>query len=617
MLKVAKAAKRLYSLSIMAKQVENKEQVPVDQPPVDVELPLPQQPIVDKPSPEAKKPLIGAGHWQRFRNWYVGHKKWSIPLSILLLLLILLAVPLTRYKVAGLVLKKDFTLLVSDLTTNTPVSGASVSTGSISALTDGNGKAKLRLSVGHHNVTISKKYYQDRSAKVLVPILGQKAIPTIAAQATGRQVKITVKNSVSKKALENVDINVSDITAKTDKNGQALVVLPAGVASQKAKLSLANYNDAEVTVKVSDTKVEENDLSLTPAGKIYFLSKLSGKIDVVKSNLDGTQRETVLGGTGREDNQSTVLLASRDWKYLALLSRRDSDLAKLYLIETSTDKVTAVDEGNANFELIGWADNYFVYLVNRLGYQQWQPKASALKSYNAPAKKIAILDETDAQGSNNNNANYENFNDAYIVGSKVVFSKSWYGDYSDSASLEDNQLAIFSINVSGGTRSTHKTFGYAAFESTYLQSFPNNPDQIYYQVVEKSGQPKFFAWANGQVSEKAEIKKDFDNYLSSGYNTYLISPSGSATFWSESRDGKNSLFTGGADGVSSKQIATLSDYQTYGWYSGDYLLVSKNGSELYIFGSDGIKKDSEALKVTDYHKPALSYPAYGGGYGGI
>ncbi len=602
----------------MAEQVEKPEPVPVDQPPVDVELPLPQQPVANKPAPEAKKPkLIGAGHWQRFRGWCIGHKKWSIPLSILVLLLVLLAVPLTRYKVAGLVLKKDFTVQVNDSTTNTPVSGANVSAGSISALTDGNGKANLRLSVGHHSVSISKKYYQDSSAKILVPILGQKTTPTIAAQATGRQVKITVKNSISKKTIENVDIKVSDITAKTDKDGKALIVLPAGVSNQEAKLSLANYNDAEVTVKVSDAKVEENDFSLTPAGKIYFLSKLSGKIDVIKSNLDGTKRETVLAGTGREDNYSTVLLASRDWKYLALLSRRDSDLAKLYLIETSTDKVTAVDEGNANFELIGWADNNFVYLVNRLGYQQWQPKANALKSYNAAAKKINLLEETEAQGSNNTDANYENFNDVYIVGSKVVFSKSWYSNYSDSAGLEDNQLAIFSINVSGGTRSTHKTFSYATSESTYIYSFPYRPDQIYYQAIEKSGEPKYFVYANGQVSEKAEVKKDFDNYLSSGYNTYLISPLANATFWSESRDGKNSLFIGDGVGSGSKQIATLSDYQTYGWYSEDYLLVSKNGSELYIFGSDGIKKDSDALKVTDYHKPSLSYPAYGGGYGGI
>ena len=77
------------------------------------------------------------------------------------------------------------------------------------------------------------------------------------------------------------------------------------------------------------------------------------------------------------------------------------------------------------------------------------------------------------------------------------------------------------------------------------------------------------------------------------------------------------MFIGDNDGGSSKQIAKLSDYQAYGWFSENYLLVSKNGSELYILGTDGIAKDADALKITDYHKPSFSFPGYGGGYGGL
>ncbi len=599
-------------------------ETPGQPPEVEAELPLPEATSKSEKKSEVKpaeKPnsSSSSSRWQRFRGWYLAHKKWSIPLSVLTALLLLLAIPATRYPLAGLALKKDFTLQVTDQATNTPVSGANVSSGSTNVLTDGNGKANLRLAVGRHSVSIVKKYYQDRQADILVPILGQKTLPVITAQATGRQVKITVKNVVSGKSLPDVNIKVLDITAKTDKDGKALIVLPAGIATQKATLALGGYNNADVNIKVSDVVVAENNFTIAPAGKVYFLSKLSGKIDVVKSNLDGTGRETVLAGTGREDNQNTVLLASRDWKYLALLSRRDSDLAKLYMIETGSDKVTAVDEGNANFSLIGWSDSNFVYQVDRLGYQLWQPKAHVLKSYSAVNKKIITLDETDAQGSSNLNYNYENFSGVYVIGQRVVFAKSWYSTYSDNASLSDNQLGIYSISLTGtGGRSTHKTFGYATNQSTYLQSFPYKPDQVDYQVVEKSSDPKYFVYADGQVSEKPSIKADFDNYLNgSQFSTYLASPSDNSTFWSESRDGKNSLFVGDATGGNAKQVATLSDYQTYGWYSEDYLLVSKNGSELYILASDGIKKDSDALKITDYHKPVINYLGYGGGYGGL
>ena len=603
---------------------DNEKPAETPPPEIEAELPLPQAATEPEKEPEVEpaekpKPVDGLSHWQRFHGWYLARKKWSIPLSVLAAVLLLLAIPVTRYPLAGLALKKNFALQVTDQTTNTPVSGATISSGNVSVLTDGNGRARLRLAVGRHSVTVAKKYYQDRQANVLVPILGQKTPPVIAVQATGRQVKVTVKNVVSGKSLPDVDIKVLDITAKTDKDGKALIVLPAGVAAQKATLALSGYNDADVSVKVSDTAVAENNFTITPAGKVYFLSKLSGKIDVVKSNLDGSARETVLAGTGKEDNQNTVLLASRDWKYSALLSRRDSDLAKLYIVETSSDKVTAVDEGNATFSLIGWSDANFVYQVDRIGYQPWQPKAQALKSYNTTNKNIVVLDETDAQGSNNFDYDYENYSDVYIVSQRVVFVKSWYSAYSLNYSLGDNQLGIYSISATGtGGRSTHKTFGYAPNQSTYLQSFPYKPDQVDYQVVEKSGDPKYFVYSGGQVVEKPSIKIDFDNYLNgSQYNTYLASPSGNSTFWSEPRDGKNSLFVGDVAGGNAKQIATLSDYQTYGWYGEDYLLASKNGSELYILASDGIKKDSDALKITDYHKPVLSYPGYGGGYGGL
>src|SRR5258708_5801286 len=115
------------------------------------------------------------------------------------------------------------------------------------------------------------------------------------------------------------------------------------------------------------------------------------------------------------------------------------------MIETVSDKVTAIDEGNATFSLIGWSDTNFVYQVDRSGYQLWQPKAEALKSYSSITKKIAILDETDAQGTNNFDYNYERFNGVYIVGQRVVYGKSWFSTYSVNASLSDNQMGIYSI----------------------------------------------------------------------------------------------------------------------------------------------------------------------------
>lgn len=579
----------------------------------------PEENTLEDTDKNVSKDETKSSRLSRLKSWYFKNPKHSIGLSLLALLVLVFAIPFSRYQVVGLVIKKDYNVVINDATSNTPVSGATVSYGSVNAQTDGNGKARLHLSVGPKKLSIAKKYYQDTTVKVTVPILGQKTTPIILFTATGRQVKVNVTNLINKQKLAGVNIKVADIDAKTDKDGSAVIVLPVGNTSQAAVISADGYNDASVTITVSDSKIAENNYNLTPVGKIYFLSKLSGKIDVVKTNLDGTQRETAFGGTGREDDQNTVLLASRDWKYLALLSRRDSDFAKLYIMQTSDDSVTAIDEGNADFSLIGWSDNDFVYQVNRIGYQLWQPKAHAIKSYNVLSNKTVILDETDAQGTSDYDYNYEIFTGINIVGQKVVYSKSWYETYYSSASLTDNQMGIYGIAASGGGgRSTYKTFSYSQNESTYLQSYLAKPDQVDYQVVEKGAEPKYFVYSSGQVTEKVSIKDEFDQYLNgAGYFTYLISPSSELTYWSESRDGKNSLFVGNALAENAKTIATLSDLQTYGWFGDDYLLASKKGSELYILSVGGIKKDVDAIKITDYHKPVVNYYGYGGGYGGI
>jgi hypothetical protein len=49
-------------------------------------------------------------------------------------------------------------------------------------------------------------------------------------------------------------------------------------------------------------------------------------------------------------------------------------------------------------------------------------------------------------------------------------------------------------------------------------------------------------------------------------------------------------------GGSKKTIAELSDYAAYGWHSDKYLLVTKNGSELYIMDVKG----SQPLKITNF-----------------
>src|SRR5690606_15271214 len=132
----------------------------------------------------------------------------------------------------------------------------------------------------------------------------------------------------------------------------------------EAILSKDGFNDTKVKIKVPARDAKDDDrtfaYTLTPTGKIYFLSKRTGKVDVMKCNLDGTDQAVVLAGTGSEDQDDTQLLASTDWKYLALKSRREGKYSKIYIINTQDDKLITADEGEASFQSYGWIDHNFV-----------------------------------------------------------------------------------------------------------------------------------------------------------------------------------------------------------------------------------------------------------------
>lgn len=590
------------------------EETPIQTPPTSEAPNLPEIPA-EEHSPTPKTPDSDKSRFQKLKNWYTSRKKWTIPASVLVFLLVLAGIPFTRYALAGTVVKRDLSVNVIDASAGTPVSGARVSVGSANALTDGTGKAILRnIKTGPHNVILTKKYYKDKTAKVLVPILIKKDAPAIQLTATGRQVKIRVANVISQQPLSNVDIKVADISAKTDKSGSATVVLPVGTKEQKARLSLKDYIDASVSVKISDGKIQENKFSLTPAGRIYFLSKLSGKIDVIKTNLDGTDRKTVLPGTGNEQDQGTVLLASRDWKYLALLSRRAGNSAALYLIDTSNDNLSTIDEGSADFSLNGWAGDNFIYTVTRNNVQLWQANRQALKSFNAPTKKLTILEQTTASGSGQSDYLSELIGAVYAYNDQIFFIKNWTASYTKPESIAGKQATFNSVKSDGSAKKAIRSFGMAAGTTAIdvtLEQRVESPNSIDLKFSD-GAKDNFYVYANGQVKDQPNTTADA--FYSAAYPTYLQSPSGELTFWSDERDGKNTLFTGDPSGQAAKQIASLSDYKPYGWYSDNYLLVSKNSSELYIMPKGGSR---QPVKISDYHKPALTYSGYGGGYGGL
>jgi hypothetical protein len=542
---------------------------------------------------------------------YWARKKWAIPVTVVALIVLLLGVPLTRYPILGLALKKDVPVTVMDSVTNQPVTAAAVSVDGKSVQTDNHGRAVLKLKVGKHLVKITKKYYKDYNRSVFVGITGN---PTVNAGpvATGRQVPITVTDYISGKPLENAVITASGSSAKTDKNGKTTLVLAAKGTDTKATITLNGYNDTPVNVLITSREVTTNHFAITATGKLYFLSNLSGKIDIVKTDLDGKNRKTVLAGTGTEDTNSTALLASRDWKYLALLSKRDGKQG-VYLINTSNDQTTNIDGGSdtASFTLVGWSNDTFVYEVTRSNISSWQSGGTSIKSYDATSGKLYNIDQTTGTGTGYYDYDNTSFGPVSLLSNELVYAKNLGS--SGVGKLDGKSASLVSVHPDGSSKKSVKDFPVPAGTTYYfsINTSQYEPNSVYLQVYDNNNTATYYEYEDGSVTQKSDVTDDTFN---KSYPTYLISPSGKSAFWSEVRDNKNALFVGTSSGGSGKQIATLSQYTPYGWYSDNYILVSKNGSELYVMPADGSK---QPVKTSDYYKPQLTYKGYGGGYGGL
>ncbi|HZM64621.1 MAG TPA: hypothetical protein VFB59_05795 [Candidatus Saccharimonadales bacterium] len=549
----------------------------------------------------------GQNWFARCWHWALGHKLVSIPLAVVLLLGILVAVPWTRFKLASMALKQNFQIVIVDAETQKPVSSALITINGNTAETSGEGLATVRTKVGYTTVDVSKKYYHGAANKTVVPIGKQKSPLKIELKADGRPVPVTVLNSISGKPIADATITVDETQAKTGQEGKTVVVLPADKKDAVATIKADGYNETTATLTVTTDEIETNTFKLTPAGKIYFMSNASGKIDLVKSNLDGTDRQTVLAGTGKEDKYNTVLVASRDWKYIALLSKRDGgEYAKLFLIETGSDKVTVMDEGDASFGLYGWSDDSFVYKVYRQKLNIWQPKREALKSYNAPGKKITTLSETDAVGSHQYDAAYESLT-AYILDDEIVYTKNWQSGYYSSA-LNGKKATFNRIHADGGHKENIKTFN----DDTYVETRTGDFGEIKI-LYEEAGAAKVDVYRHGNLAVGASKSEEF---YEEAYPLYSVSPSGKKTLWSDYRDGKNIFFVGDENGENGKEVGRSEDFTIYGWFTDDYILVTRKGSELRIMPSDNTEGIDKAAKISDYYKPDYENRGFGYGYGG-
>ncbi len=497
--------------------------------------------------------------------------KWFY-VGLAVVLIAIFSVPDTRYLILGAFIKKDYKLTVVDSVTNIPVSDVAIKVGKQNYSTNASGQAVLKLNLGSHEFSLSKKYYALDSGHIFVGFSSQEST-TVKLSATGRPVEITVINKLSNRPLAGVNINIVGTSATTNSVGQAQLVLPTKKASYDATITANSFNALTTPIQVT-TNMNANVISLVPAGSIFYLSNTTGTINVIKANLDGSDPVVELAGTGQE-TPSTTLLPSPDWKYLVLEAERTGSQPELYVINTSNGNITEFDSAADSFKLIGWSNDEFIYDEIASSQDPSTFGREEIKSYNAASGQLNTIDEDQVLGSSPSYA-YQSFANFELLPNLLIYTTSWssVGSYDVSSSND----TIRGVEPNGVNKKDYTSF--QASTTGAMNIVQNTPQSLYISVVNSStNQTSYYTYTNGAVSSVSISASSF----STSYPTYFISPAGTATLWNSQN---NQIYIGNQNGQNGKRLIVPSGFSAYGWYDNIYVLLEKNG-QLYIAPATG------------------------------
>lgn len=528
----------------------------------------------------------------------------------LLIVIIVFVIPSSRYAIMGVFVKKDVNVTVVSDVTGKPVSDAWVAIGEYGGYTDANGEVNVKnVAVGDYVMSSDKKYFESSVKKNYnVPISGKTKSVQLTLHPLGRSVNIALKNKVDLTAVPNAKIALGGTTAIADQKGYATAILKANdidiVGKVMGKIEAPGYEVNQFEFNNEDADNQALNIGMTPSDNLYYISRYTGNVDVMATKLDGSNKQVVLGGTGKESDADTQAIGSKDWQYLALVSKRDNSAPKLYGIRTSDKKLTTIEGSNVQYDLVGWIGHKLIYYTHA-GGSNWNKKQNALKSYNADTGESITIDETDAAGSNQNDYASEQFTVAVIMNDKIVYGKYWnYGPAPNEP--EKNQLRLLSVDATGNNKNRIKESVASPGSSVGLKL--ESPNSL---VVSWSGE--YYRYDGKNIILDKEIN---DASYKTPAVRYIPSPDGKKWLWSEGPAGKQVVKVGTLNEKEEPHVVGIGNFSAYGWVTDNYIILSRGDNEIFALADDGVfSAQVLPLRTTEYQKPTVKNPNYGTIYG--
>lgn len=304
----------------------------------------------------------------------------------------------------------------------------------------------------------------------------------LSLTAVGMPVSFKVMNWLSGKPIPGGKFQVGDVKAASDEAGLVTLKVPP---SDSKKVSVQSLLESAFINKTFDIQLEAAEaptIEFVPAGKDYFLSNRNGALGVYSANLDGSDVQIVVPGTGREI-LSTLLTISPDGTYGVLASSRDgaksegAPLQRLYLIDLTTKRLTQIDEGRAFTFFAEWTGDTLVYVRQNVGGSS--ATQVSLRSLTVSGGKTADVE-----------ANVSAFHSVITGYQQVVFNETILikGD------PQATQQKLISVDLRNGSRTE-----LAQNTTTIVQTdfdtvaFQLSPDQSWHELNLNTGKRKTIA----------------------------------------------------------------------------------------------------------------------------
>lgn len=427
----------------------------------------------------------------------------TIAVAAVLLAVIVFVAPIRAMVLNTVGVRSSIMVHVYDGATNLPLENAVVQVDNKSTKTDSNGQAKIAgVHLGKKTVKISKLAFAATTKNVN---LGMRIIDIgdVTLKSVGTQLTFVFTDYLSGKPIKDVAITSGESTAKSDKNGKAVITLqPDRAKDSKITTSKDGYRTDELSAPIDLTAKTSH--KLVPAAHAIFVSKESGKYDVYKMYLDGKDRSVLLAGTGLE-NQSIATLPSPSGDMVAVASTRDdkrnSDgylLTALNVIDVASGNRTDIEYAE-QITLLGWDGSTLVY-------QQTVAGASAA---NPSRQKIIAYDTSSSKRFQLANANY--FAGTQLIGSTLY--------YTVSATDPSGTASFARIKTDGSS----KTVIYTGSVWSLLRSA--------YDTMKMQTQDKWYEYTISTA--KLASSTPTSSYTS---RFYVDSPDGKTSAWVDVRD---------------------------------------------------------------------------------